>query len=390
MDPLAQVILILVAAKVGGELLERIGYPAQVGEIAAGILLGPSVLGLVAFEEPLIFLSEIGIIALLFVSGVRLSLKSFVASEKAAVSTAFTGVVLPFALGWAFGMLMGFSFLETFFIGTALSITSIGISVRSLIDLRTLETPSGATIVGAAVIDDVLGVILLAAITAVASGSEGSLLYTLVGGGVFLAGSVVVGQRVLPAALARTRGARTHELTYTAAIVIALLMAWLADFVGLHYSIGAFLAGMILGEEIRSDRSLFDGIADFAFGFFVTIFFTSIGLLMVVTPETLLSPLVLPLIALAFLGKVVGGFLGAAPFMATRAEALVVGFGLFPRGEIALVVSQIALAAGVIDQALFSAFTVMVVVSVILTPILMAWGYRRVPLRGGPPPAGAR
>ncbi|MDD3622286.1 MAG: cation:proton antiporter [Methanofollis sp.] len=390
MDPLAQVILILVAAKVGGELLERIGYPAQVGEIAAGILLGPSVLGLVAFEEPLIFLSEIGIIALLFVSGVRLSLKSFVASEKAAVSTAFTGVVLPFALGWAFGMLMGFSFLETFFIGTALSITSIGISVRSLIDLRTLETPSGATIVGAAVIDDVLGVILLAAITAVASGSEGSLLYTLVGGGVFLAGSVVVGQRVLPAALARTRGARTHELTYTAAIVIALLMAWLADFVGLHYSIGAFLAGMILGEEIRSDRSLFDGIADFAFGFFVTIFFTSIGLLMVVTPETLLSPLVLPLIALAFLGKVAGGFLGAAPFMATRAEALVVGFGLFPRGEIALVVSQIALAAGVIDQALFSAFTVMVVVSVILTPILMAWGYRRVTLRGGPPPAGAR
>lgn len=390
MDPLLQVSLVLVTAKIFGEIVERTGYPALIGEIGAGILLGPSVLGLVDYKGIIEIFADIGIIALLFISGVQMNLKSFAASEKAAVSTAFAGVGVPLLLGFFFGTVAGFSSVETLFVGIALSITSIGISVRTLIDLRRLDTPSGTTITGAAVIDDILGILLLAVLTAVASGSSGEAVYTVAAGTLFLLGSVVVGKRLLPRILRLARQSRTHEMPYSAAIAVALLMGWLSNLVGLHYAVGAFFAGLLLGDQIRDDRELFDGLVDFAFGFFVTIFFASIGLLFEAGPEIVLSPLILPLVVIAFAGKILGGYLGALPFLADRAEALIVGIGLCPRGEITLVVAKVALFAGLITPHLFSAFMVMVVITVVLTPALMTAAYRRRSPTGDRPPAGGR
>jgi Kef-type K+ transport system membrane component KefB len=386
MDPLLQVILVLVVAKVFGEIVERAGYPALIGEIGAGVLLGPSVLGFVEYGGVIEFLADIGIIALLFISGVQMNLKSFVASEKAAVSTALAGVGVPLALGIVLGTVAGFSPLETLFVGIALSITSIGIAVRALIDLQCLDTPAGTTITGAAVIDDILGIVLLAVLTAVASGSGGAAAYTVAAGTAFIMGSIVVGKRLLPYILVTARRSRTHEMPYSAAIAVALLMGWLSNLAGLHYAIGAFFAGLLLGDQIRNDRELFDGLADFAFGFFVTIFFASIGLLFEAGPEAVLSPLVLPLVVVAFAGKVLGGYLGAFPFLARRAEALVVGIGLCPRGEITLVVAKVALLGGLITPHLFSAFMVTVIVTVVLTPALMAAACRRWLPTGGRQP----
>lgn len=386
MDAPLQVILILVVAKVFGEIVERAGYPALIGEIGAGVLLGPSVLGFVEYGGVIEFLAEIGIIALLFISGVQMNMKSFVASEKAAVSTALAGVGVPLLLGILVGTFAGFSPVETLFVGIALSITSIGIAVRALIDLRRLDTPAGTTIAGAAVIDDILGIVLLAVLTAVASGSGGGVVYTVVAGTAFILGSITIGKRLLPYILVRARQSRTHEMPYSAAIAIALLMGWLSNLAGLHYAIGAFFAGLLLGDQIRNDRELFDGLADFAFGFFVTIFFASVGLLFEAGPETVFSPLVPPLIAVAFAGKIVGGYLGALPFMARRTEALIVGIGLCPRGEITLVVAKVALLAGLITPHLFSAFMVTVIVTVVLTPVLMTAACRRWLPTGGRPP----
>jgi Kef-type K+ transport system membrane component KefB len=390
MDPVLQVILILAAAKTAGEIVERVGFPALIGEISAGILLGPSLLGLIAYDGTLAFLADVGIIALLFISGIQMNIRTFAASEKSAVSTALLGVIVPFLMGAGFGVVTGFSLLETLFLGIALSITSIGISVRTLIDLRKMDTPSGTTIVGAAVIDDIIGILLLAVLTAVAAGSGRSALYTVTAGGAFLAVSLILGRRLLPAVMARARATHTHEMPYTAAIAIALFMGYLSNLAGLHYAVGAFLAGLLLGDQIRDDRTLFEGIADFSFGFFVTIFFASIGLLAVITPETLLSPFIFPLILIAFAGKILGGWIGSVWFMKTSAESLVVGIGLCPRGEITLVVGKIALLAGLITQEIFSAFTVMVIVSVLVTPALMAWGYRWQAVRDGRRSAGAR
>ncbi|TAJ44162.1 cation:proton antiporter [Methanofollis fontis] len=390
MDPILQVILILTVAKLAGELAERAGYPSLIGEIAAGIVLGPSLLSIVAYEGTMEFLADIGIIALLFISGIQMNMRSFAASEKPALFTAIAGMVVPFLMGAGFAHIAGFDSIEAIFIGIALSVTSIGISIRTLIDLKKLETPAGTTIVGAAVIDDILGILLLAGLTAVFTGSEGSLFSTLITGGLFIGGSLVVGRRVLPAIMDRARSTQTHEMTYTAAIAIALCMAYLSDLAGLHYAIGAFFAGLLLGDQIRNDRSLFEGIADFSFGFFVTFFFASIGLLVTITPETLFSPFILPLIVIAFAGKILGGWAGSTQFMDSQAGALIVGIGLCPRGEITLVIAQIALMTGIIGQALFSSFTIMVIISVLLTPVLMTSAFRRLEIRGDRQPANAR
>ncbi|MDD4255713.1 MAG: cation:proton antiporter, partial [Methanofollis sp.] len=212
------------------------------------------------------------------------------------------------------------------------------------------------------------------------------VVYTVAAGAAFILGSIFIGKRLLPYILVRARQSRTHEMPYSAAIAVALLMGWLSNLAGLHYAIGAFFAGLLLGDQIRNDRELFDGLADFAFGFFVTIFFASVGLLFEAGPEIVLSPLVLPLVAVAFAGKILGGYLGALPFMASRAEALIVGIGLCPRGEITLVVAKVALLGGLITRPLFSAFMVTVIVTVVVTPALMAAAYRRWLPTGGRPP----
>ncbi|NYT06308.1 MAG: hypothetical protein GKC04_08105, partial [Methanomicrobiales archaeon] len=172
MEFLLAIILLLATAKALGEVLERTGYPAMIGEIAAGIVLGPSLLGIVAMDGTMEIFADIGLIALLFISGVELNIAQFIQARTVAASTALAGVVVPFSFGFCIGALLGFSALESFFCAITLSITSIGISVRSLIDLKRLTTPVGTTIVSAAVLDDIIGIVLLAVLSSLALQAE--------------------------------------------------------------------------------------------------------------------------------------------------------------------------------------------------------------------------
>ncbi len=378
MDIILQLLLLLIFAKLFGELVERMGYPALIGEIAAGVLLGPSLLGWVTTNETIEVFANIGIIALLFVSGAEMNLKSFLDRRKVAVSTAVAGVIVPFAGGILLGHLLNFSQAETLFLAIALSITSIGVSVRILVDYKQLNTVLGTTIVSAAVIDDIIGIFLLGILSAVA------MQGTTLAGSSFLSGMliaigflvlfVLIAPRVLPWLFGLARKTETHEMVYSVAIILALASAWLSHTAGLHYSIGAFIGGLILGDQIRKDRMLFDSLMDFGFGFFVTLFFASVGLLFSFTWDTFLSPYVIPIIVVAIGGKIIGGFIGSFHFL-TKAEALIVGLGMTPRGEIALVVAKVALVGGVIGSALFSAVTVMVIATIIITPLLMKRGF---------------
>ncbi|KAF1078527.1 cation:proton antiporter [Methanogenium sp. MK-MG] len=378
MDIILQILLLLICAKLFGELVERVGYPALIGEIAAGILLGPSLLGWVTTNETLEVFADIGIIALLFVSGAEMNLKSFLERRNVAVSTAVAGVLVPFGSGILLGYLLDLSQAETLFIAIALSITSIGVSVRILVDYKQLNTVIGTAIVSAAVLDDIIGIFLLGILSAVAmqgttlagdSLSAGILIAI-----VFLVLFVLIAPRALRVIFDRARKTETHEMVYSVAIILALGSAWLSHAAGLHYSIGAFIAGLILGDQIRRDRLLFESLMDFGFGFFVTLFFASVGLLFSFTWETFLSPYIIPIIVVAIAGKIIGGYIGSVHFL-TRAEALLVGMGMTPRGEIALVVAKVALVGGVIGSALFSAVTVMVIATIILTPLLMKQGF---------------
>lgn len=388
MEVILGIVAILICAKLLGELAERAGIPAMVGEIGAGIILGPALLDLVQFNDIFAVFSDIGVITLLFISGVEMDVRAFTRNRNAAASTAIAGVVIPFLLGMAAGHLLGLPFIESLFVATVLSVTSIGVTVGALIEIRALNTRPGAIIVGAAVIDDLIGIILLAVLLSAAlTGvfSPATLLLTLALTGIFLIVLMTVGKRVLDWIFDRIHRARTHEIPYSAAIITALLLAGIAASIGLHYGIGAFIAGILLGDHIRKDRALFDSLMDISFGFFVSFFFASIGLLFV--PDmAVFSAITLVLIALAFIGKTVGGFVGSYPFLRKKGPALMVGIGLCPRGEISLVVAQAAFAAALISPVIFQAVTVMVIVMVLVPPVMLTYLSR---LTGGTtaPPA---
>jgi Kef-type K+ transport system membrane component KefB len=378
MSPLIEIIIILVSAKVLGEIAERSGFPSLVGELCAGILLGPALLGLVFPDETIMTFSDIGIIALLFISGAQLNIRTFSRSEKAGVITAAGGIAVPLVLGILFGLLSGFDLIVALLIGITLSITSIGISIRTLIDLRQLKSDAGILIVSAAVIDDIIGILLLSVLMALAAGSAaGSAVFLpIVLAIIFLIAIVSAGRRVFPWLFEKTARAHTHEMPYSVALIIALGTAVLAEWVGLHYSIGAFIAGLLLGESLRRDRSLFDSISDFAFGFFVSIFFVSVGLLFPPFTGDLAPFFLILLIALAFAGKIIGGYVCSRPFLAGKTAPLLVGIGLCPRGELALVAAQVALTAGIIGSPLYSSIVIMVLATILATPFLLTRGFR--------------
>ncbi len=378
MSPLIELILILVGAKVLGELAERSGFPSLVGEISAGILLGPALLGWVVPGETIEIFSDIGIIVLLFISGAQLNIRTFSRSEKAGMVTAVGGIAVPFLLGFLLGILSGLGMIVSLLIGTTLSITSIGISVRTLVDLRQLRSDAGTLIVSAAVIDDIIGILLLSILMAIAAGTAaGPAVFLPVSLTIiFLVVMVYAGRWFIPWLFEKTARAHTHEMPYSVAIIIALATAAVAHAAGLHYSIGAFIAGLILGDSIRRDRSLFDSLSDFAFGFFVSIFFVYVGLLFPPFTSEVASFFLIPFIAVAFAGKIIGGYAGSRPFLTGRTAPLLVGIGLCPRGEIALVVAKVALTAGIIGSVLYSSIVIMVLATIFSTPFLLTWGFR--------------
>jgi len=380
MNPLVQIILIILLAKILGELVERLSFPSLIGEVAAGIVLGPAILNLVAPNEVIEFFADIGIIALLFMSGAQLNMKTFAKSEKVGLTTGLAGVAVPFAIGLALGYLAGFGLHECIYLGIALAVTSIGISVRTLVDLRELKSKIGMTIVSAAVVDDVIGVILLAVLTTLASGMGGvqDIVLKMIIIAVFFVLVLTIGKKLILWSFESSRSAQTHEMPYSVAILIALITAVVAQEAGLHYAIGAFIAGLILGDSIRSDRLLYDSLADFAFGFFTAVFFASIGLFVTFSSESISIPFILVMIVAAFASKIAGGYIGSFWFLRDRAKSLLVGLGLSPRGEISLVVSKVALSSGLISAALFSSVTFMVIVSIFLTPLLMTRGFARL------------
>ncbi|MDI9632754.1 MAG: cation:proton antiporter [Methanolinea sp.] len=377
MDPLISVLLVLAVAKVLGELVERAGYPSLVGEIGGGILLGPAVLGLVSVDAVTGTFADIGLILLLFASGLQLNQRALQRSLKTGIYAAVAGIAIPLLSGIAVGVAWGFDLAASLVTGITLSITSIGVSLRTLVDLRKLKTDIGLVIVNAAVIDDVLGIVLLGSLPALVSGGgkTGDALLGALSAALFLAILLFPGKRLILWVFSVSHRAHTNEMPYSVALIAGLACAVLADRVGLHYAIGAFLSGLILGDSVRNDRTLYDSLSDIAFGLFVTFFFASIGLLFPVDLPGFSVTLLLCLVAVALASKTLGGFAGSVLTLRDHGRALVVGLGLCPRGELALVVVKTALAAGLISATLFSTLALVVIVTVLLSPFLMTYGY---------------
>jgi len=372
-DVLTDLFLVLLAAKLGDELFKRIGQPAIVGEILAGVLIGPSLLGLVEPTEVLEVFAELGVVFLLFWVGLETRLSEMREVGGVAVRVGLLGVALPFAGGIGLGLALGEDTGTSVFLAAALVATSIGITSAVLIELDLLGTRASRTILGAAVIDDVLALVLLSVAVGIAAdggvnvtGTATVVLLALAFVGFFALGGTHLLQR-RPRIL---KAPRFSESPLLPAVLICLGLAAFAAQIGLAAIIGAFIAGLIVAETKEHDP-IEDEVAPL-YAFFPPFFFAFIGtevdLGALADPGTLL--LLAGVTTLATVTKFAGAWLGARSLGGR--DAAFVGVGMVPRGEVGIIVAGIGSAAGVIDAELFAVIVGMSIATTLLVPPLLA------------------
>ncbi len=375
---LGMLVVILAAAKVFGALAQRAGQPAVLGELIGGVLIGPSVLGWVEpQQQSLQQLSELGVLILLFAIGLETDITRLVKVGGTSMTVAVVGVGVPFLLGYVACRLLGMLDRVSIMAAATLTATSVGITARILSDLGRLREPEGQIILGAAVIDDILGLMILTIVTTPDHRQEISLRSVLVATASafgFLLAAIVLGKLAVPFAFRLIRRIELPGTPTVLAVIVAFGMAWLADRCGSAMIIGAFAAGLIVAGAPQS-HEIERGITSLGH-FFVPLFFVTVGAAVDIgsldpsrpaSRYALLTGTVL--IAVGIVGKLVAGY---APIW-FRGKKLLVGVGMVPRGEVGLIFARIGLDSGVFDAGLFGAVTLMVIVTTLVAPLGLKW-----------------
>jgi Kef-type K+ transport system membrane component KefB len=383
-DPVAPVLLgvvvILLAAKLGGELAERIGQPAVLGELVSGVLLGN--LALVGFtlfapfrDDPILdIFARVGVIVLLFEVGLETRVGDLMKVGASSLVVAAIGVAVPMALGFVVGELMlpETSSKAHLFLGATLAATSVGITARVLKDLGRLQQRESRIILGAAVIDDVMGLVILAVVSGIVTAGSITVLevarISLVSVA-FLAGAILIAPRVLRLLVPGLARLRVHGMKLITALSVCFGMAWLADAIGLAPIVGAFAAGLVLEEVMvqpfRTTESLHHLLSPLT-TLFVPIFFVLMGFQ--VRLETFADPSVLLLAGAITLAAVVGKQACSLGVLEKGLDRITIGVGMIPRGEVGLIFASIGRSLGVVDDRLFSATVIMVILTTFITP----------------------
>ena len=384
--------VIILAAKLAGALSARAGLPLVLGELLAGVLLGPTFLNIWSISwltQPVVassvsvasvfkVLADIGVVMLMFVAG----LETDMAMMRTAVAPAFWaatgGVILPMAGGAYFSRKAGFSWQEAIFIGTILTATSVTITAQTLINLKRLRSKAGSTILGAAVIDDVLGLIVLSVVIAIAPQLRAGgltpwrdLTITIAEMAVCLTLLFWLGPPVTRWIFRQAARLHGHHTEAASALIVAFLAAFLAQRLGGVAAItGAYLGGLFVAMTPAHGRVTQD-LHPMVNSFFGPIFFVSIGLEVNARHLTGAIGFFLALLAIAIVGKIIGCGLGARLNQFTNRESLIVGIGMIPRGEVGLITASLGLAAGLVTQEVYSQVVVLVLITTLITPPLL-------------------
>jgi Kef-type K+ transport system membrane component KefB len=364
-------VAVIAATKLLGEVAQRIGQPAVLGELIAGVILGGSVLGIFDPNDAVLHaLAELGVLILLFQIGLHTDLRSLAKVGPTALFAGLVGVVLPFTGGIVVARVMGIETMPSIVIGAALTATSIGISARVLSDLGQLRTPEGQVVIGAAVFDDVVGLIILSIVASMVAGSDVTVM-SVARTSAFAVGFVVIaiglGSVAIPPLFRLVERVRVTGALGIIALGFALFLAWLATKEGSAMIIGAFAAGLIL-HPTPQRKEIEHSATQLGF-FFVPIFFASVGASVDVASLLTRDALVVGslLIGVGVVGKVLAGY---APWW-FKGNKLLVGVALVPRGEVGLIFAKLGLAAGVLSSPQFGALMLMVVVTTFMTPPLL-------------------
>ncbi len=361
----------IAATKLFGEVAQHIGQPAVLGELVGGVLLGGSVLGLFDPGDAVLHaLAELGVLILLFQIGLHTDLRSLAKVGPTALVVGLVGAVLPFGGGVLVARMLGLEMMPSILIGAALTATSIGISARVLSDLGQLKTPEGQVVIGAAVLDDVVGLIILSIMASVVGGAGLSIAGISLTAGIaigFVVVAIALGSLTIPPLFRLLEQFRIAGALGLLALGFALLLAWLATKGGSAMIIGAFAAGLILHPTPQ--RKEIERSATQIGYFFVPIFFASVGASVELAALGTRGALVIgsALIVVGVLGKLAAGY---APWW-FKGQKLLIGVAMVPRGEVGLIFAQMGLATGVLTGETFGALMLMVVVTTFLTPPLL-------------------
>lgn len=369
---LVELFVMLGGAKLLAEIFAWLRQPTVVGEILAGVLIGPQVLKLVAPSETSHVLAELGVIFLLFNVGLETKPSSIFKVGRTALLVAVLGVVVPMLCGYLMMMAWDDNKIEALFIGTAMVATSVGITARVLADLGLLDSTAARIILGAAVIDDVLGLLVLAAVASAAKGSVNvaeiaSTALLAIG---FVAAIALLGAPAMTRAAPHFRRLRAGNEFFVIAIVLCFGLALAATYIGVAAIIGAFLAGMALAEAVEGEHDTHQqvrGATEFLVPFFLVNIGMQLDLGVFTDSKTLLLAVVMTVVAV--LTKLVGCGLGA--WGLGMRGAMQVGVGMVPRGEVGIVVAQIGLGVGVITESLFGAVLFMACATTLIAPPLI-------------------
>lgn len=375
--------IILIAAKLAGEVAIRAGQPAVLGELLGGVLLGSSVFGVIPsggeLHNVLGLLAEIGVVILLFEIGLETDLREMFRVGGAAITVALVGVLAPFLLGYGTWMVMtadGGS--VAVFVGATLTATSVGITSRVLADLGQMSSREARIILGAAIVDDILGLVILAIVSGLATGaalSAGSIAFKFVVAVGFLVVAVVLGRWFMPRVFSVLERMQVRGVLFVAAFAFVLALAALASSVGSALIIGAFAAGVILSSTNHFDLITrhIHPLSDI----FAPIFFVYVGSSVNVdllnpaaadfAPQTLV--LAGALLVVAVLGKLLSGY--SIGWRGEKINRLAVGVGMVPRGEVGLIFAHVGLDTGVVDVAAFNALVIVVMLTTFIAPPLL-------------------
>lgn len=380
---LLSIVLILIFTKVGGIISRKIKMPEVLGALIAGVVLGPVVLNLVEYNDDIKLLANLGVIMLMFLAGLETNVEEFKKAGITSVVIAIAGIVIPLVLGTLGAYLFFHSFWENVFVGVILTATSVSITVETLKELGKLNTKAGINILGAAVIDDILGLILISIVLAVAKTSESGnvslgilpILFVLIKIILFCLASAM-GVIYLPKFLNKYFGQiRAKKEILTFSIAFAIVVAFIAESLGIAAITGAYISGLIL-SRFKHKEYLEKNIKSISTGFLSLIFFASVGIeanLNGVDGTVIVITLVMFIVAV--LGKLIGCG-GAARFLKlSKKEAVQIGTGMISRGEVAIITANIGLQNGIISEKLFLPTLIVVILTTIITPILLKMAF---------------
>lgn len=380
---LLSIVLILIFTRLGGIISKKFKMPEVLGALIAGVILGPVVLNIVQYDENIRLLSNLGVILLMFLAGLETNLNEFKKAGFSSLIIAIAGIIFPLVLGTLSANLFFHNLWENIFIGVILTATSVSITVETLKELGKLNTKAGINILGAAVIDDILGLILISVVLAIAqtSGSNAGsssmlpIIYVFIKIFIFCILSII-GVIYMPKYIAKYADKiKPGGDLLTFSIALAILVACIAEGLGIAAITGAYICGLML-SSIEHKEYLERNVKAISSGFLSLIFFASIGIeanLKGINFNVVLITLVMFVIAV--IGKLIGCGGAARLLKISRSEALQIGTGMISRGEVAIITANIGLQKGIISEEIFLPTLIVVILTTVITPILLKFAF---------------